>query len=171
MIAAFDVKYFDDGSALSAAVVFNGFEDTEPLSHYTKRIEKVEEYVPGAFYKRELPCIISLLGDIREKIDVIIVDGYVTLGNEPGLGAHLKEAIDDKIAVIGAAKSYFEGSNAIKVYRGKSKNPLYVSSAGIGSEEAARLISGMHGENRIPTLLKAADRLTKEGTLRDALPG
>lgn len=161
MISAFDVKYFEDGSAMVAAVVFKDFKDSEPVSSYRKKVDRVHDYVPGSFYRRELPCILSLLSDIKEKIDTIIVDGYVFLGDKPGLGAHLKERIETTVRIIGVAKSYFEGSDAIKIYRGKSQNPLYVSSSGIDSMEAADFISKMHGRHRIPTLLRKVDRLAK----------
>lgn len=161
MISAFDVKYFEDGSATVAAVVFKDFTDREPVSSYRKKVDRVHDYVPGSFYRRELPCILSLLFDIREEIDTIIVDGYVFLGDKPGLGAYLEERIGSTVTIIGVAKSYFEGSDAIKIYRGESQNPLYVSSSGIDPMEAADLISRMHGKHRIPTLLKKVDQLTK----------
>jgi len=161
MISAFDVKYFGNGGAMVAAVVFNDFRDAAAISSYRKMIDKVHEYVSGSFYKRELPCIISLLSDIEENIDTIIIDGYVFLGDKPGLGAYLKETIERGVKMIGVAKSYYEGSEAIKIFRGKSRRPLYVSSSGIDPMEAADLVSHMHGRHRIPTLLKEVDRLTK----------
>ena len=104
----------------------------------------------------------SLLSDIKEEIDTIIVEGYVFLGERPGLEAYLRNAISAEIKVIGVAKSYFAGSSAAEVYRGKSRRPLYVSSAGLDQTQAAKQIASMHGDNRIPTLLKEVDRLTKD---------
>ena len=160
MILAFDVKYFEDKSATIVAVVFKDFKDSKPISIYRKKIEKVLEYVSGSFYRRELPCIISLLPDVKEEIDTIIVDGYVFLGDKPGLGAYLKERVGGTVNIIGVAKSYCEGSDAIEIFRGESRKPLYVSSSGIDPVEAADLVSNMHGEHRIPTLLKKVDQLT-----------
>lgn len=162
MIAAFDVKYLDDGGAQAAAVVFESFADTKPLRVYRKKIAKVAEYVPGSFYLRELPCIRELLAEVEESLDIIIVDGYVTLGDRPGLGKHLSEAIDPDIAIIGVAKSYFPGSRPAEALRGWSKKPLFITSCGIGIEVARDLIESMHGRYRIPDLLKAADRSSKE---------
>lgn len=162
MIAAFDVSYLDDGSAQAAAVVFENFTDAKPRRIYRKKIAQVAEYVPGSFFRRELPCILALLAEIEEKIDVVIVDGYVTLGDRPGLGKHLSESIDPHIAVIGVAKKYFEGSRPAEAVRGRSKNPLFVTSYGVESEKAKELIESMHGKYRIPTLLKVVDRLSKE---------
>lgn len=162
MIAAFDVNYLKNGSALAAAVVFEDFLDSKPRSIYRKKIVKTAEYVPGSFYKRELPCILEVLAQIHECIDIIIVDGYVFLGERPGLGKYLSESIDSNIAVIGVAKSFFAGSNPVEAKRGKSKNPLFVTALGIDAEHAKDMIESMHGEYRIPTLLKEVDRASKE---------
>jgi len=162
MIAAFDVKYFDDGTALCGAVVFQYFTDKKPHSQYRKKIGSAEDYVPGLFYKRELPCIISLLDDMPEKLGTIVVDGYVRLGDCPGLGGHLKRSLANDVTVIGVAKSQFKGASAVEVYRGNSRKPLYVTSAGIDQQDAAKYVRQMHGENRIPVLLKMVDRLTRK---------
>jgi deoxyribonuclease V len=93
--------------------------------------------------------------------DEIIIDGYVMLGNSPGLGHHLFKSLDGKIPVIGVAKSLFEGSSAAEVFRGGSTRPLYITSAGMDIQEASEKIRAMHGDYRIPTLLKRVDLLSK----------
>jgi deoxyribonuclease V len=165
MITAVDVHYLADGSATAAAVVFNDFSDSEAYQTYTCRVPATEPYVPGQFYKRELPCILAVLEMIEEDINTVIIDGYVDLGDNPGLGRHLWKALKCEKIIIGVAKKYFLGSDAIKVFRGKSRRPLFITSAGIEPEVAACLIERMHGENRLPALLKMADslcRLSKE---------
>lgn len=163
MIAAIDVHYREDGPATAVAVVFGDFSDYEVYQTYTCHIRRTESYVPGQFYRRELPCILSVLEMIKEDIDSIIIDGYVDLGEKPGLGRHLWETLDCRKNIIGVAKKYFSGSDALKVFRGNSIRPLYITSAGIVPSEAANLIEKMHGKNRIPTLLKLADSLCREG--------
>lgn len=162
MISAVDVNYRDDRTAIAAGIVFRSFTESSYTTAYIKHIDRVEPYIPGFFYMRELPCILALLEDVKENLHVIIVDGYVNLGDRPGLGAHLRNAVGEATAIIGVAKSYFAESNAIEVLRGRSRRPLYVTSAGMAPERAALCIREMHGENRIPTLLKAVDSLTKE---------
>jgi deoxyribonuclease V len=39
---------------------------------------------------------------------------------------------------------------------------LYVTAMGISSEEAKSLIETMHGQYRIPTMLKLVDQLSKQ---------
>jgi deoxyribonuclease V len=161
MIAAIDVQYDENGSATAAAVVFVDYSDSKVHQIYTCHIPGTEDYVPGQFYKRELPCIIAVLVMMKEDIDTIIVDGYVDLGEKPGLGRHLCEALDCNKKIIGVAKTSYRGSDAVKVFRGKSRQPLYITSAGIEPSVAAGLIKNMHGKNRIPTLLKLADSLCR----------
>jgi deoxyribonuclease V len=161
MIAAVDVYYSEDGLATAGAVVFSDFGDSQGLKTYVRLIRGVKNYVPGEFYKRELPCLLEVLNAISEEIDTIIIDGYVDLGIKPGLGRHLWKALGCRKTIIGVAKTYFHGSDAVKIHRGKSRQPLYITSAGIEQAEAAGLIAGMHGKFRLPTLLKKADFISR----------
>lgn len=163
MIAAVDVHYRNDEVATAGAVVFLSFRDPKAFRTYLKDIPKVESYIPGEFYRRELPCLVAVLGMIEEEVDTIIIDGYADLGEKPGLGRHLWIALDCKKKIIGVAKKYFKDSDAIKVFRGNSRQPLYVTSVGIEKTEAADLIAGMHGKFGLPTLLKQADFLSRSG--------
>lgn len=81
-----------------------------------------------------------------------------------GLGKHLYESLHHKIPVIGVAKTNFATVEKYKVSlkRGASENPLYISSVGIEMEDAYELIKKMHGNFRIPTLLKKVDTLTRQ---------
>ena len=161
MIAAFDVHYLEDGRASAAAVLFCDYGDAEPAATYTQFTAGSTEYIPGAFYKRELPPILALLERIDDGLDEMMVDGYVMLGDRPGLGQHLFEALDGSIPVIGVAKSRFEGSAGAEIIRGRSKKPLYVTSAGVALSKASESIRRMHGAHRIPTLLKLVDGLSR----------
>ena len=161
MIAAFDVHYLAKG-CMAGAVVFSDYSDPEPETEYTLFLSRTEAYVPGAFYQRELPGILSLLIQFEQMPDEMIVDGYVMLGKKPGLGQHLFEHYEGKIPVIGVAKSKFAGATATDIYRGGSMRPLYVTAAGIDIQAAAERIRTMHGTHRIPTLLKRVDYLARE---------
>ena len=164
MIACFDVHYLADGRAAAAAVLFAAYSDARPAAEYTCLVAApVADYVPGRFYRRELPCILTLLEQIVVPLEEIIVDGYVMLGDgQPGLGQRLFAAIGGGIAVIGVAKSRFKGASGAEVLRGRSLRPLYVTAAGLAEAQAAERIRGMHGAHRLPTLLKRVDLLAKE---------
>lgn len=163
MIAAFDVHYFPDGKASAAAVLFADYRDATALLTFSTLVDTAFRYVPGQFYKRELPCILRLLDEFGEVPGEMIVDGYVMLAGRPGLGWHLFESLGRNVDVIGVAKSKYRGSAGVEVLRGKSSRPLYVTSAGIDPLEAAERVRSMHGAARVPTLLKYVDRLARGG--------
>ncbi|MEI6948171.1 endonuclease V [Paraflavisolibacter sp. H34] len=166
MILAFDTYYFDN-KAKTVCISFDNWADEESFKVYSEITENMEAYQSGAFYKRELPCILSLLDKIEVKdIEAIIVDGYVYLDDneKPGLGAHLHRHLNGRIPIIGVSKTNFAtlDKNKRALQRGNSIRPLYITSVGIDLDEATRLVQNMKGLNRIPTLLKTLDRLTKE---------
>jgi len=163
MIAAFDVHYFGDDGASAAAVLFHEYSDAEISAEYAVVVRGVAQYVPGRFYRRELPCILKLLERFDEAPDEMVVDGYVTLGDRPGLGQHLFESFGRRIPVVGVAKSRYSGSSGIEVVRGRSRRPLYVTSAGLDPHLAAERIKAMHGAHRVPTLLRRVDLLARQG--------
>lgn len=168
MILAFDT-YYKEESAKTVCLVFNNWTDSKPTNIYEETIKGVEKYEPGSFYKRELPCILSLLKIVEieiKKITAIIVDGFVLLddNNKLGLGGYLYKELNSKIAVIGVAKSGFHRNekNVKELLRGQSKKPLYISAMGIELNKAFEHIKSMHGIYRMPKLLQILDSKTKE---------
>jgi len=123
----------------------------------------VAEYQPGAFYLRELPCLLGVLAR-GPRADVVVIDGYVWLRDGAvGLGARLHSAIGG--IVVGVAKTQFFGAtDSIAICRGTSRSPLFVSSVGMPTDEAGAKVAGMHGAYRVPTLLKAVDALARSAT-------
>lgn len=166
MKIAFDVAYNDNRIANAVGVSFQNWTDDQPTKIYRELVIGLEDYVPGEFYKRELPCILKLLSKINTaNIEVILIDGYVFLDDmgTAGLGAHLYKFFNKKIPVIGVAKTPIGtvGSFFRAVTRGNSAQPLFITAAGLNVDEAASHVMQMHGEYRIPTLLKRLDRLSK----------
>ena len=190
---AIDTYYYKD-RAKTVGVVFNEWEDEVPEKVLISWLssDKYGPYIPGEFYKRELPCIMHLLEQVPDILnyDAIILDGLAHLPKtdplaEPdGLGIRLEQELDKehpdfrnnhptdpmKIygpAIIGVAKTSFKGCDSdhglAKVYRGEAKNPLYVCTTwfNMSANEAAEHIKSMHGNYRIPTLLKILDKETK----------
>ena len=163
MIIAIDVDYRET-HAVAAALCFEHWNDPSPIAELTETILTVEDYVPGQFYKRELPCIQALLAKQPYDLTTIIVDGYVYLGAEqkPGLGKYLWDTLDSSVPVIGVAKKPFHNTLAYtQVFRGQSKKPLFVTAVGVEQSIAKQQILSMHGPYRIPTLLKRVDALCR----------
>lgn len=163
MILAVDAHY-DNHNGLVAGVAFKHWADAEPDNIYANKIEQVGDYVPGQFYKRELPGILKLLREYDLKPEYIVIDGYVYLDGyaRPGLGKHLYDALHGNVKVIGVAKKPFADiSEEYAIFRGLSKKPLYITSAGEALSNAKIYLLSMHGIFRIPTMLKKVDQLSR----------
>ncbi len=178
VLLALDVHYAPSG-AVAAGVAFEAWAAEAPSAEFVVGIETPHAYEPGAFYKRELPCLLRALdayerrptatGRADAAIATIVVDGYVDLDahGRPGLGRRLFEALQERIAVVGVAKTAFAGVDPTHaVLRGDSARPLYVTAAGLELDAAKRAVVSMHGPHRIPTLLKRVDRLARTGNAR-----
>jgi deoxyribonuclease V len=163
-IAVMDAAYAADAAGV-ACVLADSWITAAARTHISRRFACAPAaYVPGEFYKRELPLLRAVIDDLSQPPAVIVIDGYVWLGADgtPGLGAHLFEALRSAIPIIGVAKTrYRDDTWSERVCRSKSSKPLYVTAAGIDDATAAQLISGMPGEHRIPTLLQQADRIAR----------
>ncbi len=156
-----DVDYRET-DAVAAAVVAQSWDTGAAIETRTARITAVEPYKPGAFFERELPCILQVLALVKTDYRAIVIDGYVDLDEHgrPGLGAHLHMKIN--VVVVGVAKTAFHGSSfAVPVVRGTSHKPLYITARGIEKEHAAALVLRMHGSHRLPTLIKEVDTLAR----------
>jgi deoxyribonuclease V len=165
MLACVDVDYRGDDAA-AACVLFEGWRDATAAGQVVEMVRGVAPYVPGQFYRRELPCLLAVLGKLPEVPEVVVIDGYVWLSGEdhPGLGAHLFEALGKRVPVVGVAKTCFQSARlAVPVLRGEaSSKPLFVTVAGLDPGAAAAQVQAMHGPHRIPTLLKLVDQLCRQ---------
>lgn len=165
MLLAVDVHYTAERARV-AGVCFEAWDDDAAVHIYTTSIAVESNYQPGQFYLRELPGIISLLDCYHLQPDTAIIDGFVFLDGRTsaGLGKHLYDALEGRTSVVGVAKNRFRGiSDEFGVLRGQSKRPLYVTSAGMSFQQAKNRVRSMHGEHRVPTLLKLADRVSRSG--------
>ena len=167
MLLAVDVYYREPGAQVSG-VAFSHWPNAKPEHIYRCTVDTVQDYEPGKFYLRELPCILHLLDEYDLAPQTIIIDGYVYLGDasRPGLGMHLYNELQGRVPVIGVAKSHFEGTPAdAEIWRGQSARPLFVTSVGVDIETAKRNILSMHGRHRLPDLLRIADRACRTETV------
>lgn len=164
MIAILDAAYKEDGAGVGC-VLASDWASSAATAQFAKHVAGIpKQYEPGAFYKRELPLLLAMIEGLPFTPHAYVIDGYVWLGLEkPGLGAHLYGALGSGVPVVGIAKTPFRGDTcSTPVPRGQSKHPLLITAAGIEVGKAAALVTTMHGEHRIPTLLKLADRLARD---------
>jgi deoxyinosine 3'endonuclease (endonuclease V) len=159
-----DVQYNGNKNAVVACLGFENWEDEKAVYAKQHFVEEILPYVPGEFYKRELPCLLEALKDLTD-IECIVVDGYVWLDVEThkGLGLHLYESLEKKVPIVGVAKAKFGNTpTACELLRGESVKPLYVTAKDMSLEDAKVAIASMYGKYRFPTLLKEVDSLARE---------
>src|SRR5262245_47524285 len=161
MIACVDVAYHDT-RGVAAGIAFRDWLDETVVAERVTSLPDVPPYQSGQFFIRALPCLLAVLR-ILPPVQVILIDGYVSLDKQrPGLGSHLYQSLDGRVAVVGVAKKPYQGAeNVQEITRGRSRQPLYISAIGLNLREAAEHVSSMGGPYRIPTLLKRVDGLTK----------
>lgn len=183
MLLALD-SYYQGDVCNTSMVVYERYDSKESIYADTIYTRVPAEYVPGQFYKRELPGIEAILDKFRtehpelwSQVKVIIVDSFVYLADKikiwDGLGAKLYKhlcAIGCQRKVIGVAKSNFGECDKMPhttiVYRGTSKRPLYVQAIGLSTDEAPffnaeRWLRRLYGEHRIPKMLQDVDKLSR----------
>lgn len=163
MLLAIDVHYQGE-SARIGGVLFSHWSDPHSQQEIVTEMSDVAAYVPGQFFRRELPCLLKLLDGLEQLPALVIIDGNVFLDghSQPGLGAHLYDALDSRVQVVGIAKTKFANMPAgTEVFRGKSAKPVYVTAIGADLQESKDNVRSMHGDFRIPALVKRADKLSR----------
>lgn len=168
MIVCVDVDYRESCGVAALVAIPKWDSDTDAATLVVRIEGAPPPYVPGAFYRRELPYLTRVIDAARDRgirPTVVVVDGYAWLGpSVKGLGAHLSEALAGT-PVIGVAKTPYRASApvTVEVIRGGSTTPLFVTAAGIDTKEAGAHVQVMHGAHRIPTMLRRVDRAAREG--------
>jgi deoxyribonuclease V len=168
LFAAADVHYQSPARAAVVAAADPRF--ARIVAERTVAVPEAAPYRPGQFYLRELPPLRAVLVGFG-RLGLLVIDGYVDLdpSGRPGLGAHLHAELG--VPVVGVAKTAFAAATqAIPVRRGASVRPLFVTAAGIGLQQAARLVRDMTGPFRLPDALRRADALAR-GHFPSRAPG
>jgi deoxyribonuclease V len=164
-VIAFTDVHYTDPSARAACVLAADWADATPAREVTVQVSPIAAYEPGAFYKRELPCLVAVLAKAGP-VECVVIDGYVWLDREgtPGLGAHLHAALGGAVPVVGLAKTAYRGSEmALELARPGTVKPLFLTSIGWTPEFAREKAARLHGEFRLPTLIKRVDQLSRTG--------
>lgn len=161
------VHFHGDG-ALAAAVAFDEWDAPEATRTFTSRVAHVDKPARGKPDLRELPCLLLLLQEHALKPDVIVIDGPVHLdaAETPGPGRSLYDALGGRTAIIGVSTRSMPGMpTQFEVFREEEARPIIVTCAGIDLGAAKVRVRNMHGKRRVPTLLKLAARIARNGSL------
>lgn len=159
MYLTLDVQYKND-TATVAGVTFDSPTSSNESEIFISKVDNIAPYESGYFYKRELPCLLTLIREHHLSPSLIIIDGFVHFGHieKMGLGMHLYNSLERKIPIIGVAKNPFKNTpKEAEIFRPSSKTPLYITSVGYPIDDAKQFVLSMHGKYRIPTMLKLVD--------------
>lgn len=171
---AIDSYYYSDTNCYTVGLVFSHWNSKDPDCILESTVSEFAPYIPGQFYKRELPGVLSIIRQVNlREFDTIILDGFTRLLDNslnviPGLGEKLETelGIIPGLSIIGVAKSMFCKSDSVSLplYRGQAKTPLWISVSS-GSEidlmTARDYIKSMYGDSKLPDMLKLLDKHTK----------
>jgi deoxyribonuclease V len=181
-VAGADVSYDRGGDTLHAAVVVLDARTLEPLETAGVTREARFPYLPGYLSFREAPAVLDAMASIRERPDLLLVDGHgLAHPRRFGLACHLGLLLD--LPAIGVGKTILvgepgepapeRGSRAPLVHRGRRigtvlrtrdrVKPVYVSVGHrVGLATAARLVLRCTGRYRIPEPTRRAHGAVNE---------
>ena len=161
MFAAADVQYLPTGEARAALVLAGDATFATITTEKVVMVAEVVPYVPGEFWRRELPCLRAVLDGVAG-LSLLVVDGYVDLDPSGRAGLGARAAAEFGVPVIGVAKTRFAtATHAVEVRRGGAARPLYVTATGLAAAEAADLVRAMAGRHRMPDGLRRVDALAR----------
>lgn len=161
MLLCIDADHRADATITAALGIADWTADRSVYEKTHRSSSPPADYVPGEFYRRELPGTLEAVRAAPD-VELVIIDGYVWLASDrPGLGARLHEVVP--LPIVGVAKTRFhDNDRAALVLRGASTSPLYVTAVGIDLQVAVAHVVSMHGPHRLPTMLKRVDRLARD---------
>jgi deoxyribonuclease V len=166
-----DVSYKD--KCASAAAVVMDTKNFEILDYVISKTEVRTPYVPGLMMLREADPVLSALKSLKEKFDILLVDGNGMLHpRKCGLASYLGIVLNKP--TIGVAKSLLCGKiegNAVKldgkilgkIIEKKKGRKIFVSVGNkISLKTAVKLAESLIKEEQwLPQPLLVADKLSK----------
>ncbi len=145
-------------------MAFDDWDAAEAARNFTSRVAPVDPPVrspPGAV---ELAGVLHLLREHALQPELIVIDGPVHLdaAEKPAWGRQLFDVLGGRTAVIGISTPTTSGLSAqFEVWRDAEARPLIVTCVGIDLGAAKVRLRTMHGQRRVPTLMKLAIRLAR----------
>lgn len=109
-IAGADIAICAKEKKLVCGIILFSYPDLEEIERVWTVSDEVFPYIPGLLGFREAPCVISTFGKLRERCDVIMIDGHgLAHPRGFGLACHVGVLLD--IPAIGVAKKSLYGTS------------------------------------------------------------
>ncbi|WP_053838712.1 deoxyribonuclease V [Xanthomonas graminis] len=107
-LAGFDVGFEDEGRVTRAAAVLIDADTLQPQQAEIARVPTSMPYVPGLLSFRELPALLAALALLRQRPDLVFVDGQgIAHPRRLGIAAHF--GVVTGLPSIGVAKKLLAG--------------------------------------------------------------
>ncbi len=107
-IAGVDMAINEENGLARAAVVLLSYPQLEVEEQHVYEESVRMEYIPGLLSFRELPCVLGAISRLRQRPDLVMVDGQgIAHPRRLGIASHLGLWLD--LPSIGCAKSVLRG--------------------------------------------------------------
>ena len=122
-LAEFDVGFEDEGRITGAAAVLLDAETLQPQQAEIARVPTSMPYVPGLLSFRELPALLAALALLRQRPDLVFVDGQdIAHPCRLGIAAHF--GVVTGLPSIGVAKKLLAGRFAEPGPQAGDRSPI-----------------------------------------------
>ncbi len=175
-IAAVDTAYPSKNTGIGVSVVID-YDSMNILETSVTRTRIYIPYIPGLLAFRELPSMISAIISLKQKPDLIVVDGHGKAHpRKAGIASHIGVALETptigvaKKVLIGKEKCFsekcylFSGDERIGIILKEppGSKKLFISVGHlITLEEAYEIIRFLRRQRGLPFPLDIADKLSK----------
>jgi deoxyribonuclease V len=181
-IAGADASCSPDGRTVHAAVAVLGLPDFNVLERCWVSREVPFPYMPGFFAFREGPAIMSAVGALSRRPDLLLVDGHGRAHpRRAGIATHVGFLLS--IPTVGVAKQILSGDSVefgpargsaspiwdrgeivgMAVRTKAGSRPVYVSAGhAMDLETAVETVLAATSTSRIPAPIREAHRISRE---------
>ena len=116
-IAGADIAICAKEKKLVCGMILFSYPELEEIERVWAVSDEVFPYIPGLLGFREAPCVIRTFDKLRERCDMIMIDGHgLAHPRGFGLACHVGVLLD--IRAIGVAKNAFMGLSANRGLKG-----------------------------------------------------
>ncbi|MFI8418490.1 deoxyribonuclease V [Serratia sp. NPDC078593] len=178
-IAGCDVGFEQEGAVTRAAIAILRYPSLELVEYQIARVPTIMPYIPGFLSFREYPALLAAWQQLRQKPDLILVDGHgISHPRRLGIASHFGLLVD--VPTIGVAKKrlcgkfepldeangaqtplFDKGEQLGWVWRSKARcNPLFIATGHrVSTDSALAWVKRCMAGYRLPEPTRWADAI------------